>query len=80
MAAKPEKRVKMRLFKDSGRYSGDVTVGVNGVFYKIKRGEEVEVPASVAEVLEHSDKQTQYTAAVIEKAQREYSALASELN
>lgn len=80
MAVKTEKRVKMRLFKDSERYSGDVTVCVNGVFYKIKRGEEVEVPASVAEVLEHSDKQTQYTAEVIQKAQREYSALASELN
>lgn len=47
-------KVKIRLFKDNVRYKGDVFVGVNGRNYLIRRGEEVEVPAEVAEVLEHS--------------------------
>ena len=46
--------VKIRLFKDNSRYKGDLFVSVNGVNYKIRRGVEVEVPAAVAEVLEHS--------------------------
>ena len=32
----------------------DITVGLNGVIYKIKRGEDVEVPKDVAEGLQHS--------------------------
>lgn len=31
-----------------------VEVGINGYVYRIKRGESVEVPESVAEVLEHA--------------------------
>ncbi len=49
-----EQKVKIRLFKDNARYKNDVFVGVNGRSYVIRRGEEVEVPAEVAEVLEHS--------------------------
>lgn len=33
----------------------DVYVAVNGKSYQIKRGEEVEVPAYVAEVLQHKE-------------------------
>ena len=33
----------------------DVYVGVNGKTYLIKRGVEMEVPASVAEVLQHKE-------------------------
>jgi len=33
----------------------DVFVGINGMNYKIQRGIEVEVPASVAEVLKNSE-------------------------
>ena len=47
-------KVKIRLFKDNARYQNDVFVGVNGRSYMIRRGEEVEVPPEVAEVLEHS--------------------------
>ena len=65
-AAQP--MVKIRLFKDNGRYKGDVFVSVNGRNYQIRRGEEVEVPAEVAEVLEHSAAQDEITARRIEAA------------
>ena len=62
-----EERVKIRLFKDNGRYSQDVFVG-----YQTPRGETVEVPLSVAEVLEQSMTQDEATAMTIEKYAREY--------
>ena len=52
-----KKNVRIRLFKD------------NGVNYKIRRGVEVEVPPEVAEVLEHSQQQDEYTAARIAAAE-----------
>lgn len=54
---KGEKMVKIRLFKDGKAYVDDVFVGVNGKTYQIKRGVEVEVPESVAEVLRNSEMQ-----------------------
>lgn len=63
--------MKIRLFKDNGRYKGDVFVSVNGRNYQIRRGEEVEVPAEVAEVLEHSAAQDEITARRIEAAARD---------
>ena len=57
-----KKNVRIRLFKDNSRYKGDLFVSVNGVNYKIRRGVEVEVPPEVAEVLEHSQQQDEYTA------------------
>ncbi|MBQ7858827.1 MAG: hypothetical protein IJ347_01660 [Faecalibacterium sp.] len=70
MAAKKNDKqmVKIRLFKDNERYKGDVFVSVNGRNYQIKRGEEVLVPAEVAEVLEHSATQDELTARRIEAA------------
>ena len=55
--------------KDNSRYKGDLFVSVNGVNYKIRRGVEVEVPPEVAEVLEHSQQQDEYTAARIAAAE-----------
>jgi hypothetical protein len=49
-----EKMVKIRLFKDGGKYKHPVPVGVNGKQYLVQRGVEVEVPESVAEVLNNS--------------------------
>lgn len=68
--AKSEKQpsVKIKLFKDNDRYKGDVFVSVNGRNYQIRRGEEIEVPAEVAEVLEHSQTQDEITARKIEQA------------
>ena len=80
-----KKNVRIRLFKDNSRYQtsivfsitstnhsrykGDLFVSVNGVNYKIRRGVEVEVPPEVAEVLEHSQQQDEYTAARIAAAE-----------
>lgn len=36
---KQQKSVRIRLFQDNGRYKGDLFVSVNGVNYKIRRGE-----------------------------------------
>lgn len=63
------KKVKIRLFKDNGRYREDLFVSVNGVNYKIRRGVDVEVPPEVAEVLEHSQTQDERTAARIAAAE-----------
>lgn len=63
-----EKMVKIHLFKDSGRYSGDVFVGINGKTWMIQRGVDVEVPESVAEVLEHSQMQDSLTAKRVAQA------------
>lgn len=50
----PEKMVVRKLFKDSERYSEPVTVAINGKTWLIRRGEEVEIPESVAAVLDNS--------------------------
>ena len=63
-----QQSVKIRLFKDNSRYKGDVFVSVNGRNYLIRRGEEVEVPAEVAEVLDHSETQDEITARRMEAA------------
>lgn len=69
-----EKRVTVRLFKDNRKYKNDVTVCLNGKFYKIQRGVSVEVPEAVAEILEASLKQDEYTAMVIEREKNSYNA------
>lgn len=55
-----ERKVKIKLFLDGDKYKDDVFVAVNGRTYLIKRGVEVEVPESVAKVLEDSGNQQQY--------------------
>ncbi len=61
----PTKMVKIKLFKDGKDYKDDVTVGVNGKFYKIQRGVEVKVPDFVAEVLENQERQDSATRKLI---------------
>ena len=67
-----EKMVKLKLFKDNGQYKDDVFVAVNGRTFQIVRGVEVEVPACVAEVLEHS--QDRRTAELMERLESAYAA------
>lgn len=61
----PMRKVKVRLFKDSGKYRNDLIVGYNGRMYQIKRGVEVEVPWAVAEIIRESLEQDQATAELI---------------
>ena len=60
-------KVPIELFKDNGKYKGDVLVCVNGERFLIKRGVRVEVPRYVALVLEESAKQDTATANLIER-------------
>lgn len=50
-------RIKLPITRDE---TDDVPVGVNGKTYLIKRGVYVNVPESVAEVLEHRDEMLAY--------------------
>lgn len=56
---KPEetkpKMVKVLLRKDRD-HQDDVTVGINGHMYRIKRGVEVEVPEGVKEILDNTER------------------------
>lgn len=45
-------RIRLPLTRDQ---KDDVYVGLNGVGYLIKRGQEVDVPAGVAEIIERSE-------------------------
>lgn len=67
-----EELVTIRLFKDDDRYSDDVFVAVNGRRFQIRRGEEVQVPRYVKEVLDHSQKQDLHTARMMEKLVQDY--------
>lgn len=69
---KGEEMVRVQLFKDGEKYKDDVFVAVNGRAFQIKRGEAVEVPKSVAEVLENSQKQDISTAIMMEEESTSY--------
>ncbi len=79
-APDPEQMVSIRLFKDNEKYKNDVFVAVNGRSFQIKRGETVEVPAYVAEVLEQSMEQDMATASLIEQESSAYAAEAKARN
>lgn len=64
-----QKLVRVKLFKDNGKYKSDVFVGVNGRGYQLQRGVEIDVPEEVAEVLEHSQMQDTLTSERIAKAE-----------
>ena len=60
MANRPAKERRVRLMvpiSDMNPHDTQLSVTVNGRTYTIIRGEEVEVPASVAEVIRHSEEQ-----------------------
>ena len=64
--------VEVELFKDTGKYKGDVTVGLNGKIWQIKRGVKVKVPREVREILDHSKYQDEQTANMISEMESEY--------
>lgn len=68
---KTQKNTKtIRLYKDNDKYKDDVQVIVNGKVFIIHRGVDVEVPDFVAEVLENSQKQSQYAIEVSDSTGR----------
>lgn len=68
-AAGMEEKVTVKIPVDpANRREGDVTVGLNGKMFKIKRGIPVEVPKGIAEILEHSEEQERIALEYIEKA------------
>lgn len=66
-AVAKEKTVKIRL-PLTRTEKNDVLVGVNGRTWLIKRGEEVEVPECVAEVLQHREEMLSEAMAFEEQA------------
>ena len=67
-----EEYVEIKLYKDNHRYKDDVTVGLNGKFYRIKRGVKVMVPKGVAEILENSAKQKEFVANLEDELEQEF--------
>lgn len=66
--------VEIKLFKDSGAYKDDLTVGVNGEIIKIQRGKTVKIKKKFARVIEQSNLQDAATADLIEQKTSEYAA------
>ena len=65
-------RVPFYAFKDNGKYSADIFVGLNGTGYQIERGKEVMIPRAVAEIAKRSMVQDQKTAQLIEKLSSDF--------
>lgn len=65
-------KVPVTLFYDGDKYADDVFVGVNGIGYQIRRGETVEVPEAVAEVLENANQQSLAAARFMREKREEY--------
>ena len=72
--ARMREKVKVKLFKDNGKYKDDVFVAVNGKSWLIQRGKEVEVPRFVKEILDASMDQDQYAAEVSRQFESEFEA------
>lgn len=49
-------------------YSGDITVGLNGVMYKIQRGVKVKIPVAIKEIIDNSYAMDARVATLIEEA------------
>lgn len=70
-ASRPEEggMVALRLpLNPANPKDTEVTVGLNGRFWKIQRGHTVTVPAAVSEILAHSERQTAAAMAYINGA------------
>lgn len=67
-----DEEVEIKLFKDNGKYKGDVPVGCNGVLTYIPRGEKVRIKRKYAEILDHSEHQDYETACLIEAKSSEF--------
>lgn len=67
-----DEKVPIKLFKDDGKYTGDVFVRVRNKPFVIKRGVEVMVPRYVAEVLKQSQEQREAAVMHSEQLQKDF--------
>lgn len=67
-----QEKVEVELFRDDGKYTEDVFVGVNGKTFQIKRGVPVKVPRYVAEVLKNAQQQRKQAAMNTDKLQADF--------
>ena len=67
-----EELVTIQLFKDSGKYSDDLFVAVNGERIMIQRGVPVTIKKKFAEVIERSQLQDQQTDALMTRLSENY--------
>ena len=59
--------IEIELFRDSERYTNDVSVTVNGKTTIVPRGKTVKVPPEVAEVLRNAQRQRNVAAEYMER-------------
>lgn len=64
--------VRYKAFKDNDKYKDDITVIVNGKIWRIKRGEWVELPQYVVDVIEQSNEQSEAASKFSEIKENEY--------
>lgn len=69
----------VNLFYDGDKYKDPLFVGINGMTWLVKRGEPVEVPVEVAEVINQSLKQDGKTAQLIRELAGKDKEIAGEL-
>lgn len=72
--------VPFYAFKDDDKYKDDITVGVNGRIFRIKRGVQVMVPRYVYNVLMRSMEQDAKTADLINSQAEAYAAEVRSMN
>lgn len=79
---KLHEKVKIKIRKDRNSKLPDLFVGVNGKTWLIKRGEEVEVPRYVAEVIKNAEEQEEravdFCDVLTEKFEKETKVVAGE--
>lgn len=71
--------IEIELFRDSERYTNDVSVTVNGKTTIVPRGKTVKVPPEVAEVLRNAQRQRNVAAEYMEREEEEFERKLKEL-
>ena len=67
-----EELVTINLFMDNDKYKDDVIVSVNGTAWQLKRGEDIQVPRYIAQVLNDSLQQDKKTSLMIRNMEEKY--------
>lgn len=73
------KTITINLFYDGDKYKDPVFVGINGMSWLVKRGEPVEVPVEVYDVLMNQMKQDKSAADLMKSLQKDSKEAMAEL-